>query len=482
MKYLFPLLLLLASIGRPVAAQDVTNNGSTLALTNGAMLAVPGGLTNMAGSTLDLGTGGQLRVGGAFVNAGTLGPGTGAVLLVGPAAQILDLNGAVLYDLTVNNPAAAPAVAVASSLSVTHQLTLTAGMVRTAPTATLTLPAGAVLLGETTGRYVAGNLRAERNAVASTGFVDFGNGARLDPNGNALGNVAVTRSAGLQLANVSFGVNPLDATKKGTDQVWRVVPTLQPAGPVTLEVSWLADNDNGLTGFASAQLWRRNGAGWAAVGPLANASGRSLAWPVAGPLDQFTVSTASAPLPVELVAFAAERRGEAARLRWRTASEKNNDYFGVEVSADGRAFRQFARVAGQGTATTPTNYELLDPALLGYGAEVVYYRLRQMDRDGTASYSPVATVAVTAAGFAATAAPNPVGDDGTRLRITTGTAGPAEWAVYDGVGRRLLGQRTELLAGTNDVALAAAGQLPPGVYLLRVSQGPRQARLKLVRE
>ena len=209
---------------------------------------------------------------------------------------------------------------------------------------------------------------------------------------------------------------------------------------------------------------------------------------VAGPLDQFTVSTASAPLPVELAAFGAERRGKAARLRWRTASEKNSDYFGAEVSADGRAFRQFARVAGQGTTTAPTNYELLDPALLGYGAEVVYYRLRQVDRDGTASYSPVAAVAVTAvtavtaASFATTAAPNPVGDDGTRLRITTGTAGPAEWAVYDGVGRRLLGQRTELLAGTNDVALAAAGQLPPGVYLLRVAQGPRQARLKLVRD
>ncbi|WP_310391212.1 T9SS type A sorting domain-containing protein [Hymenobacter sp.] len=482
MKPLFPFLLLLTAAGRPVAAQDVTNDGGTIALTNGAVLAVPGSLTNKAGSTLSLGPGGQLRVGGNFVNAGTLVPGTGAVLLVGPAAQTLDLGGATLYDLTVDNPAAPPAVAVASNLTVTHQLTLAAGMVRTAPAATLTLPNGAALLGETATRYVAGHLRAERDAVAGTGFVDFGNGARLNPGGNALGNVAVLRTAGLQLANVSFGVNPLDPTKKSIDQVWRVLPAIQPITAVTLELTWLAASDNGLTDFTAAQLWRRNGAGWLAVGPVADASSRTLARAVSGALDQFTVSTSAAPLPVELVAFAAVRQGDAARLRWRTASEQNNEYFGVEASLDGRAFRQFARVAGRGTATAPTDYELLDPALLGYGAPVVYYRLRQVDRDGPAAYSPVAAVAVTAASFAATAAPNPVGNAGTRLRITTGTAGPAELTVTDGVGRRLLGQRTALLAGANDVPLEAAGRLAPGVYLLRVTQGPRQARLKLVRE
>ena len=475
-------LLLLAAIGQPAVAQDVTNDGGTLALAGGAVLLVPGTLTNKAGGTLSLGPGGQLHVGGNFVNAGTLVPGTGAVLLVGPAAQTLDLAGATLYDLTVNSPAAAPAVAVPTSLTVTHQLTLSAGLVRTAPAATITLPDGAALLGETSARYVAGNLRAERAAVAGTGFVSFGNGLRLDPAGNALGAVAVVRTAGLQLANVSFGVNPLDATKKGIDQVWRVLPATQPTAPVVLELSWWAANDNGLTDFASAQLWRRNGAAWLPVGPVADASSRTLALPVTGPLDQLTVSTRSAPLPVELVAFAAVRLGDAARLRWRTASERNNDYFGVEVSADGQAFRPVARVAGRGIATAPTDYELLDPALLRYHAEVVYYRLRQVDRDGTATFSPVAAVPVTAAGLAATAAPNPVGDDGTRLRITTGTAGPVELAVYDGLGRRLLSQGAELRFGTTEVALAAAGQLPPGVYLLHLRQGARQVRLKLVRE
>ena len=159
------LSLLFVAVGRPVAAQDLTNNGGLLSLANGAVLYVPGTMTNAAGSTLGLGTGGQLTVGGNFVNGGALVPGTGAVLLVGPAAQTLDLGGATLYDLTVNNPAAArPAVTLPTSLTVTHRLTLASGLVRTAPTATLTLPDGAALIGETTARYVAGNLRAEHAA------------------------------------------------------------------------------------------------------------------------------------------------------------------------------------------------------------------------------------------------------------------------------------------------------------------------------
>ena len=165
----FLLSLLFIAVGRPVAAQDLTNNGGLLSLANGAVLYVPGTMTNAAGSTLGLGTGGQLTVGGNFVNGGTLVPGTGAVLLVGPAAQTLDLGGATLYDLTVNNPAAArPAVTLPTSLTVTHRLTLASWLVRTAPTATLTLPDGAALISETTARYVAGNLRAEHAADRAT--------------------------------------------------------------------------------------------------------------------------------------------------------------------------------------------------------------------------------------------------------------------------------------------------------------------------
>ncbi|MFD2717542.1 discoidin domain-containing protein [Hymenobacter monticola] len=110
-----------------------------------------------------------------------------------------------------------------------------------------------------------------------------------------------------------------------------------------------------------------------------------------------------APLPVELTAFQATAAGAAVDLTWRTATEKNNVGFEVERSANGEAFAKLARLDGAGTSQTPRSYRYRDAAPLG---GVSYYRLRQVDADGTAHYSPVQTVTRTAPAAIA-AYPNP---------------------------------------------------------------------------
>ena len=100
------------------------------------------------------------------------------------------------------------------------------------------------------------------------------------------------------------------------------------------------------------------------------------------------------PLPVRLVSFTGLAQGLDAELRWKTAQEVNNDHFELERSRDGRAFETVATIAGAGTSALPRAYRQLDARALLPGRPT-YYRLRQVDLDGTASYSPV--VALTAA-------------------------------------------------------------------------------------
>ena len=100
------------------------------------------------------------------------------------------------------------------------------------------------------------------------------------------------------------------------------------------------------------------------------------------------------PLPVTLLDFAAQYQDGGAALRWRTASELRNRYFAVESSPDGTTFRQVGQVAGAGTSTQPRSYQFLDANLARYAAPQVYYRLRQVDDDGTGTYSPVRAVPV----------------------------------------------------------------------------------------
>jgi hypothetical protein len=104
--------------------------------------------------------------------------------------------------------------------------------------------------------------------------------------------------------------------------------------------------------------------------------------------------TLSEPLPVELVSFSAAPAPTGTALTWATASELNSAYFEVERSSDGARFAALGQVAGAGTSVQAHRYAYLDaPAPAGLS----YYRLRQVDLNGSAHFSPVVTVQSLAA-------------------------------------------------------------------------------------
>ncbi|GAA4385348.1 T9SS type A sorting domain-containing protein [Hymenobacter koreensis] len=480
MKQLY-ITLLLTALAPALAAQDLTNDGAQITVGTGATLFVNGNLTNKAGSTLI--NNGTVELKGNFVNAGTVGAGTGKVLISGTTDQSLTAGGATLYQLEVAKPSGNTSVLLLpADVSVSNALTLTNGMVRTTGGATaIILPSGTIS-GEASGRYVQGRLQVQRNATAGT--LNFGNGATLDVTG--LGGVTATRTAGLLQAGVSYGVNPSNAAAKGIDRIWTISSASAPAGAVPITLEWLSDNDNGLTNFTNMQAWMAaSPTTWQSVGAAGAASTtattRSFSFSSTS-LGTFTVSNRQNPLPVELVEFTAERRDADAYLRWVTASEKDNDYFDVESSTDGRTFSRIGTVRGNGTTSQRTTYELLDTRLTRYQADVIYYRLRQVDRDGTASLSPVRTVSVpTNSELLVQAFPNPFGKHLT-LRVKTTAAGPVTLRLNDAVGKQLFTQKLDLNAGQNDVQLDELNRLPVGVYVLTVRTPNGQRILKLTRE
>lgn len=89
-------------------------------------------------------------------------------------------------------------------------------------------------------------------------------------------------------------------------------------------------------------------------------------------------------LPIELTNLEALTMPKSIMIKWQTSVEEANDYMAVERSTDGETFSEIGRVAGAGYSLALNNYELEDelPA-----SGVNYYRLRQVDLDGTANYS-----------------------------------------------------------------------------------------------
>ncbi|MBO0356627.1 cadherin-like domain-containing protein [Hymenobacter sp. BT186] len=183
------------------------------------------------------------------------------------------------------------------------------------------------------------------------------------------------------------------------------------------------------------------------------------------------------PLPVELKSFEAAAVNQNTVLNWVTASELQNDHFDVERSLDGRSFEQIGAVQGQGTTTRETTYRYIDQGAARLSLKPIYYRLRQVDRDGTSSYSPVRMVRFVRDAKAAIALyPNPHTGSAT-LDLTGLPVADYHVEVLDLAGRQL--GKFELKGGLQHPL--ELHTLPLGSYLLRVRGAETVITLPMIR-
>jgi len=158
--------------------------------------------------------------------------------------------------------------------------------------------------------------------------------------------------------------------------------------------------------------------------------------------------TAAVPLPVDLLSFDAALVGGRTRLDWRVAREVGIARYEVEWSTTGTGFsRVDAVTANGGTAYTGWH------ATPAPGTN--YYRLKVVSADGTAEWSAVRTVVVSAAG-SVSIYPNPA----TAGITVDATAAVGTVTLYNAAGA-VVGTRSG--AGTLSTTHLAAG-----TYLLVV--------------
>jgi hypothetical protein len=195
--------------------------------------------------------------------------------------------------------------------------------------------------------------------------------------------------------------------------------------------------------------------------------------------------TAPVVLPVVLTSFGVSRAAgaTAATITWATASEQHSASFIVERSTNPQAgFQQVGAVASAGTSTATHQYSLRDAA--APTRTISYYRLRQLDVDGSEHLSPVAALSATATEVASgfSLYPNPATGSKVSLMLATPSVG-ATAAIYSSLGR-LLSQQA---VGGSDAdaastpTLTTAG-LPAGIYtvVLQDAAGQRVGTQRLV--
>ncbi len=188
--------------------------------------------------------------------------------------------------------------------------------------------------------------------------------------------------------------------------------------------------------------------------------------------------TTASVLPVELARFEAEGRPGHVLVTWTTASELNNREFVLERSSDARTFTMVGRTAGAGNSTVLRYYEMKDLAPF---AGLNYYRLRQIDYDGTENLSQLVAARYDADGPVVTVMPNPVSES-CWVRYFADKNTTARLRLVDARGA------TVLVRNVYHTASAVQGEridltaFPSGLYSLQVITSGRTSTVRLARQ
>jgi hypothetical protein len=270
---------------------------------------------------------------------------------------------------------------------------------------------------------------------------------------------------------------PTTGLPANTANVYWVITTTKTGIAGTSIVFKYTDTD--VTGFVETalQLYTRpvgGGAGdWIPViGEVLTTANNTITATV-NTLGEFTLGDiGDNPLPVELTSFRGVREGNAVRLTWTTASEKNNAGFEVQRRSEKQGasaeWQVLGFVRGAGTTSDAKSYSFVDRTASGK----VQYRLKQVDFDGQFEYSPIVEVE---AGLPRTFElaqnyPNPFNPT-TLISYQLPVASDVSLKVYDVLGREvmtLVNGKQE--AGSYNLNFNASN-LSSGVYFYRLQAG-----------
>ena len=188
------------------------------------------------------------------------------------------------------------------------------------------------------------------------------------------------------------------------------------------------------------------------------------------------ISVATSALPVELMKFESLVKTDLIELSWATATEKNNDHFEVERSSDGMKFESISSVsskASSGNSSVKIDYATAD---IEPKAGLSYYRLKQVDKDHTASYSKI--IAVTSnkpVGNKISVYPNPSHGNFAVDVVSAENKSEAYIKIIGSMGKIVYSQAYRLDKGLNTLRINAGQILSSGNYhcLVQVENNSR---------
>lgn len=224
--------------------------------------------------------------------------------------------------------------------------------------------------------------------------------------------------------------------------------------------SWfIATTDDPSSPYYTAAL-----AGLSPIPPLSG-------WLSVLPLYDPAPTLNNTPLPVELSSFSAQVDGEVINVQWRTETEVNNYGFDIERTVNPRANQKewttIGFIEGYGNSNSPKDYSFVDGDLSG--ANIIYYRLKQIDNDGTYEYSHEVEVNFISPDKYSLGQnyPNPF-NPSTKIHYKIAQSEFINLSVYNVLGKEVAVLVNEIQSQGTYSVVFSSDNLPGGVYFYKL--------------
>ncbi|MEO6228773.1 MAG: fibronectin type III domain-containing protein [Ferruginibacter sp.] len=171
-------------------------------------------------------------------------------------------------------------------------------------------------------------------------------------------------------------------------------------------------------------------------------------------------------LPVTYTDVNANKQGKNIAVQWQVENQLNIRSYEVEKSINGSNFTKVNTRSAITSSTTAT-YNWLDKnAVTGDN----FYRIRNIDLDGTTAYSKVVKVTIEKGKGEMVVYPNPVKNSIITLQLKDMVKGQYNYRLLNGVGQVLLTGSIDHAGGNVAEKIKLKSQIASGIYQLEVTE------------
>lgn len=270
-----------------------------------------------------------------------------------------------------------------------------------------------------------------------------------------------------------YAPNDINHSEKAIDRFWVINAQGYTTKPIPSSMIFTyIDNEHTPVGNSlpeanlGAQRFNNGASLWGDMLPIGvvNTGANTVTTPaitVANFFAAWTLSDVTDPLPVTLTTFAATCKEKNIVVNWTTQTEINNDYFVLEKSYDGFVFFEEAQINGNGNSNVAINYQVNVEA----ENKPIYFRLKQVDFDGTINYHNMIVSNCSNSSFEVTLPL--LTENQLSFMINSELDENFQVYLYDYRGRLITDKSESLQKGLNTVRINNLN-LSSGIYMLSI--------------